>query len=120
MEKWPNSDHIYYNKTMASTPEFVDNIVCHNSNIGPNDTRHFSRSNLFPLTSNVDNVCNCLITIDELFLCNDLSILSGKQKIYGESLSGKIFVILFPGHTCYPASLILGPVTIKFKPNLSF
>ena len=25
MEKWPNSDHIYYNKTMASTPEFVDN-----------------------------------------------------------------------------------------------
>ena len=25
MEKWPNSDHIYYNKTMANTPEFVDN-----------------------------------------------------------------------------------------------
>ena len=25
MERWPNSDHIYYNKTMASTPEFVDN-----------------------------------------------------------------------------------------------
>ena len=49
---------------------------------------HFSLSNLFASASRVLSALSCLMTPDDVTRCNERSILSGREKVKGASVSG--------------------------------